>query len=208
MFKKLRKTAGALQLQAASDPTRYNAMEVAQAMCDDIVEQLRECAHKHYDFFDIPSFCIVMLLASDPLIKGLMRRKFYAWGFLPQPRPQQSVFLFTKATSKKEDTLIRLWTLPDAMKMATISETMIAPKNSRDVKYWCDLFYEGVDLKDPSVFWNGIRKQHKIEMLAEAEYLDRKGRKVTHSLSDEVCPLGTDSFDFFKGMPKQIIHAE
>ncbi len=201
MTKNKRQTAGALQVKASSDSTKYDSKEVGHALCDDVLEQLRICANKHYNILDIPEFCIVMMIADDPLIKGLMRRKFYAWPFLPKPRPRQSVFLYSKRT----DDFRRLWVLPDPLTMATISEMNSVHKKYLTMKQWADTFYQGVALKDPSVFWNYIRKQQNISLLSEKEYLDRNAEEFVQSKADEFCPVDADSFDFFKGMPQQII---
>lgn len=199
-----RLTAGALTLKASSDSTKYDPLEVGHALCDDVAEQLRICADKHYNVLDVPEFCVVMLLADDCLIKGVMRRKFYAWPFLPKPRPRQAVFLF----SKKSDFFKRLWIFPDALVMATISEMNKVHKNYETMKQWTDIFYKGIALKDPSVFWNFIRQQHNISMLSETEYLDRNREEIIKSSADEFCPVSSNSFDFFKGMPKHIVDTQ
>ena len=201
MTKSKRQTAGALQVKASSDTTKYDALEVGQALCDDVMEQLRICAHKNHDVLDIPQFCVVMLVSEDCLIKGLMRRKFYAWPFLPKPRPNQAVFLYTKKTND----ISRLWVLPNALTMAILSEMGYVHGKFVTMKRWTDTFYQGIALNDASVFWNYIRKQHGIEMLSETEYLKRHASELIESKTDEFCPIDADSFDFFKGMPQQIV---
>jgi hypothetical protein len=196
-----RQTAGALQVKASGDKTKYDSREVGHALCDDVLQQLRICAEKHYNILDISEFCIVMMIADDPLIKGLMRRKFYAWPFLPKPRPRQGVFLYSKRT----DDFRRLWVLPDPLTMATISEMNSVHKKYLTMKQWSDIFYQGISLKDPSVFWKYIRKQHEIEILSETEYLERNAEELIKSKTDEFCPIDSDTFDFFKGMPQQIV---
>lgn len=187
-------TAGALQAKASGDRTKYDALEVGHALTEDIMEQLRICAEKHYNLLDIPQFCVVMLLADDSLIHGLMRRKFYAWPFLPKPRPRQSVFLF----DKKTDTFKRLWVLPDALTMATASTMHHVSKYYQTMKEWSDAFYEGIEKKNPSIFWNLIRKQSNIKMLSEKEYLDLHASEFVQSEGEEISTLWPETFDFSK----------
>jgi len=134
-----RKTAGEQSLKASSDTTRYDPLEIGYALTDDVAEQLKICAERHYPIFDMDEFCLVLIIAGDPLIHNVRRHKYYAYPYLPQPRPQQAVFLFNKRTQKCK----RLWCLPDAKVMATISEMgYVSPKWSL-TKAWCDAFFEG-----------------------------------------------------------------
>ena len=74
-------TAGELSQKVQADTTIYNALEVGHAMADDIGEQLYESARKHATIIDEPEYCVVMIIAKDPLIKNLIRRKFYCWPY-------------------------------------------------------------------------------------------------------------------------------
>ena len=82
-------TAGELSRKANRDTTKYEALEVGHAMADDIDVHLRESIEKHRNIIDENEFCVVMIIAKDPLIPNLIRRKFYCWPYLPKPRPNQ-----------------------------------------------------------------------------------------------------------------------
>src|ERR1043165_3910228 len=113
-----RLTAGELSKKALNDNTKYNAIEVGHAMTDDIDSQLRLCIENYKNIIDEPEFCVVMVIAKDPLIKNAIRRKFYCWPYLPKPRPNQAVFLYNKALDKLTK---RLWVLPCDMVMAELA---------------------------------------------------------------------------------------
>lgn len=189
-----KKTAGELQYKASKDETRYDMLEVGHAMSEDVIDQIRICINNNYESMDTEEFCVVLLLVDDPLIKGLLRRKFYAWPFLPKPRPRQSVFLF----SKKNDSLKRLWTLPDALTMATTSSMQYVAKEYQNMKNWADAFYEGFYKQNPSIFWDLIRKQSKTTLLSEHEFLQRNRGEVSEPEGDEISALFPETFDFSK----------
>ena len=96
MTKTTRPTAGELAFKAATDPTNYNIFEVGEAAVADVAKELVECAHRHRDIFAEDEYCVGYVLAGDPLIKNLVRRKFYAFLWLPSPRPNQTIFLYNK----------------------------------------------------------------------------------------------------------------
>src|SRR5208337_4131248 len=98
--KKQRKTAGELANKALSDTTKYDALEVGHALADDIEKHLYESVRKHRDIIDELEYCVVMIVAKDPLIHNLQRRKFYCWPYLPSPRPNQAVFLYNKTLDR------------------------------------------------------------------------------------------------------------
>ena len=154
-------TAGELSKKALSDTTRYNALEVGHAISDDIEEHLRESIDKHIPIFDEEEFCVVMLIAKDPLIPNLMRRKFYCWPYLPSPRPNQAVFLYNKI----QDRIVkRLWVLPSDMVMAELAGTnVIVHKRYETMQAWSVAFFKGS-------FWEYIRHEHNIDMPSEHEY--------------------------------------
>src|SRR5580692_1388864 len=169
-------SAGELSKKALSDKTKYDALEVGHALSDEIMRQLRICIENHKKIIDENEFCIVMLISKDPLITNLMRRKFYAWPYLPKPRPNQSVFLY----NKQLDTIThRLWILPSDMVMAELHELTIVDERYKTMKAWSDAFYFGWKLdkktkkfynSDPFHFWKFVRADQKINMPSEHEY--------------------------------------
>jgi hypothetical protein len=200
---KRRKTAGELVLKAASDPTKYDSLEVGHALCDDVMSQLKICAQKHCSIIDEPEFCIVMLLVDDPLIKGILRRKFYAWPYLPSPRPRQSCFLYKKST----DSFSRLWVLPDAITMGIASEMVNISPQWRTMQQWSKAFYHGWYYdkesnkyinKDPTYFFKYIRHQHNIDMPSESEYLNANREKLIQAGCKQVESGFSEAFDFSK----------
>lgn len=133
-----RKTAGELSLKASSDTTKYDYLEVGHALTDDIGKELMLCAQRHNKIFDEQEFCVGYVIASDPLIKNVMRRKFFAMLYLPSPRPNQAVFLYNKT---KDQFTKRLWVLPAADVMSLLSEKTIVNKEFITMKAWSDAFF-------------------------------------------------------------------
>ncbi len=182
-----RKTAGELTLKAKADTSLYDGREVAEGQMHDIHAQLMENAHAHITKFDEEEFFVVMVRASDPLIAGIVRQKFYSYPFMPSPRPEQAVFLYTKAS----DSLKFIWSLPPAKVMAAISESTSIARKWKRTKGWCDAFFDGK-------FWQHIRNQHKFKHLSELEYLNANREKLIKAGCQETQTAPTDSFDFGK----------
>lgn len=156
-----RKSAGELSKKASEDTTKYDALEVGHALSDDIGVHLRESIEKHKHIIDEDEFCVVMIIAKDPIIKNLMRRKFYCWPYLPSPRPNQAVFLYNKI---KDRITKRLWVLPSDMVMAELAGTnVIVHKRYQTMQAWSVAFFKGT-------FWEYIRHEHNINMPSEHEY--------------------------------------
>lgn len=190
-----RKTAGELSLKAASDNTVYDPLEVAHALTDDICEQLRICADAHSKIFDEDEFFLILVIASDPLIHGIRRHKYTAFPYLPQPRPQQSVFLF----NKKTQTCKRLWSLPNAKTMAIISEMLYVDSRWNETKLWCDAFFN-------QSFFHSIRALYGINHLSEREYLNAHRSELIQAGCNEIEGDLSDSFDFSKIAVEKVIN--
>ncbi len=205
-----RKTAGEQSLIAASDTTRYDPLEVGEALTNDILKNVWECIDAHHSKINELEFCIIMVRAKDPLIKGVMRKKFYAWPFLPKPRPEQLVFHYSKST----DDIKRLWSLPSAKVMAVVSEmTNIAPQ-WKQTKSWCDAFYSGFryDKKKkawvnhhPEHFYDFIRFSNNIFLESESEFLNTHRAELINAGCNEVKSNLADPFDFSKVAVHKVI---
>lgn len=187
-------TAGELDQKCARDSTKYDPLEVGYALTDDIVDQLLICANRHESVFDENEFFVGLIVAYDPLIKHVRRHKYFALLYLPQPRPQQAIFLYNKKTQK----LKRLWSLPDAKVMATISEMSYVAPQWVETKGWCDAFYNGT-------FWSHIRKQHNICHLSESEYLNANREKLIKAGCKDIDTLPPEPFDFSKVRIEKIV---
>lgn len=184
-----RKTAGELSLKAASDSTRYDPLEVANALTEDVYEQLCICAQRHLSIIAEDEFFVVIIVAGDPLLWNARRHKYCALIHLPQPRPQQTVFLYNRHTNKFK----RLWSMPDARTMAVIDEMDYVAHNWEATKRWVRSFYNGT-------FFEDIRKEHGIKHLAEKEFLDsHREELVKAGLKDPSTRL-SNPFDFSKIM--------
>lgn len=191
-----RQTAGELSKKAASDTTKYDALEVGHAMSDDIGVHLRECIEKHKPIIDENEFCIVMIIAKDPLIKNLIRRKFYAWPYLPSPRPNQAVFLYNKGLDQITK---RLWVLPSDMVMAELSGTnVIVDKRYQTMQAWSVAFFKGT-------FWEYIRHEHDISMPSEHEYFLANREKLIQAGCKIPDATMTNPFDFSKVAIEKIV---
>jgi hypothetical protein len=196
--RKKRVTAGMMSLKAASDETDYDLLEVGYALTEDLAKELIECVRRHNPIFEEDEYCVGYLLASDPLIKNVMRRKFFAMLYLPSPRPNQTVFLYNK---KKDQFVKRLWVLPNPKTMAIISEMPRVDKRFETMKSWSDAFFEGR-------FWQFIRKQHDISMLSQIEYLNANREKLVKSGCKESHASLPQSFDFSKITTNQVINTQ
>ena len=192
------KTAGELSKKAASDTTKYDALEVGHALADDIGKHLREAIENYRNLIDELEFCVVMILAKDPLIKNVVRRKFYCWPYLPSPRPNQAVFLYNKGLDKITK---RLWVLPSDMVMAELASLAVVDKRYKTMQAWSVAFFEGK-------FWEYIRYEHDINMPSEHEYflahreeLIKAGCKIPNSTT-------TDPFDFSKISVKKVVDTQ
>lgn len=193
-----RKTAGELSVKASSDSTKYNALEVGHALTDDIKTHLELCIETHNKIINEDEYCICFVIASDPLIKNVMRRKFYAWPYLPSPRPNQTVFLY----SKKQDKIVkRLWVLPNAATMAELSELHHVHPKYQTMQAWSTAFFKGT-------FWEYIRFEHQIDMLSEKEYLEANREKLIKAGCKEVNLDFSDPFDFSKISIDQIVDTQ
>jgi hypothetical protein len=184
-----RQTAGELSNKALSDKTKYDAREVGHAMADDIGIHLRESIEKHKPIIDEDEFCVVMLIAEDPLIKNLKRRKFYCWPYLPSPRPNQAVFLYNK---KLDRITKRLWVLPSDVVMAELAGTnIIVHKRYQTMQAWSVAFFKGT-------FWEYIRHEHDINMPSEREYFLANREKLIEAGCKPVDSNFAEAFDFSK----------
>jgi hypothetical protein len=189
------KTAGELAVKANQDQTVYDSIEVGHALTEDVLEELQKVVQKHDLLFGEDEYFVVIQLAGDPLLATLMRRKFYAYLYMPDPRPRQTVFLYSKA---KQRFLKRLWVLPDVISMETFCEiTNVAPKY-QTMQNWSKAFYAGK-------FWELIRQEAGISHLSKSEYLEANRAKLVEATGNKVEVLGTDAFDFSKVAIQKVI---
>lgn len=191
------KTAGEIQNKLLKDTTKYDAREVGHEMVKEIEEQLYIAANNYRDMIDEEEYCVVMLIAEDPLLKTVKRRKFYCWPYLPSPRPNQTVFLYNKSLGKITK---RLWVLPSDMVMAELASLAVVHKQYKTMQAWSIAFFEGK-------FWEYIRYEHNIDMPSEHEYflahrdeLVKAGCKLPDAESSEAF-----DFDFSKVQIKKVV---
>lgn len=210
----MRISAGELSQKARSDTTKYDALEVGHALADDIYPHLRQCIENHKTIIDENEFCIVMLIAKDPLICNLQRRKFYAWPYLPKPRPNQSVFLYNKG---KDEITHRLWVLPSDAVMAELHSLSVVDKRYATMKAWSDAFYKGWEYdketknfynSDPFHFWNYVRADQKINMPSEHEYFLQHREELIQAGCKLPTADSAEPFDFDKIHIKKVIDTQ
>jgi len=189
-------TAGELSKKALSDTTKYDALEVGHAMADDIGAEIRKSIEIYKPMIGEKEFCVVMVIASDPLIKNLIRRKFYCWPYLPSPRPNQAVFLYNK---DKDDITKRLWVLPSAAVMAELAGTsIVVHKRYQTMQAWSVAFFKGT-------FWEYIRHEHGIDMPSEQEYLLAHREELVKAGCKESETRVSEPFDFSKVAIEKIV---
>lgn len=193
-----RQTAGELSKKAFADTTKYNALEVGHALTDDITKHLDEAIKNYLNIIDEPEFCVVMLIAKDPLIANVMRRKFYCWPYLPSPRPNQAVFLYNKAAGK---IVKRLWVLPSDMVMAELASLAVVDKRYKTMQAWSVAFFE-------HKFWEYIRYESGITMPSEQEYLLQHREELIKAGCKVPESNRADPFDFSKIHIKNVIDTQ
>lgn len=195
----MRKTAGELSHHAQKDHTDYNLLEIGHAITDGILEELRKCRKLHNPIFDEDQYCIMRVVATDCLISTVKRYKYAAFLYLPQPRPDQTVFLYNKKTDTFEK---MLWCLPSAARMAQLASTQcIVPKEYERMQAWSVAFYKGV-------FWEFIRYQHNIDMLSENEYISAHREELIQAGCKVPNSDVTEPFDFSKISIEKVVDTQ
>jgi len=193
-----RKTAGELANKALSDTTKYDALEVGHAMTDDIDTHLYEAVKNYHDIIDENEFCVVMIVAKDPLLANLVRRKFYCWPYLPKPRPNQAVFLYNKRLCRITK---RLWVLPSDMVMAELASLAVVHERYKTMQAWSVAFFQGS-------FWEYIRYESGIDMLSEHEYFLKHREELIKAGCKVPSSGGMEAFDFSKIHIKNVIDTQ
>lgn len=182
-------TAGELANKALNDTNKYDARELALEVTDDLEDQLYQAVSNYESQIPQQEFCVVMIIASDPLIHNLKRRKFYCWPWLPSPRPNQAVFLYNKSAQR---IIRRLWVLPCAQTMAELADSrLIVDKRYTTMQAWSKAFFKGN-------FWDFIREDQGINMLSQQEYFDLEGIQNGDPIRNFSEPCIPESFDFSK----------
>ena len=195
MKKESEMTGGELSRKALSDNTKYDALEVGHAMADDIEPHLYEAIKNYHDIIDEKEFCVVMVVAKDPLLVNLVRRKFYCWPYLPSPRPNQAVFLYNKQLGRLTK---RLWVLPSSMVMAELASLAVVDKRYKTMQAWSIAFFEGK-------FWEYIRHEHNIDMPSEHEYFLQHQEELIKAGCKLPDSSFSEPFDFSKIHIKKVI---
>ena len=196
--KKKRISAGELSKKALEDTTKYDALDVGHAMADDIGQHLYESVGKYHDIIDENEFCVVMVVAKDPLIKNLVRRKFYCWPYLPSPRPNQAVFLYSKSLARITQ---RLWVLPSDVVMAELASLAIVDKRYKTMQAWSVAFFEGK-------FWEYIRHESGTDMLSEHEYFLKHREELIKAGCKVPDASYSEPFDFSKIHIEKVIDTQ
>jgi len=194
----MRVSAGELSSKALSDTTKYDALEVGHAMADDIEKHLEEAIKNYHNMIDEKEFCVVMIVAKDPLISNLIRRKFYCWPYLPKPRPNQAVFLYDKTKNRITK---RLWVLPSDMVMAELASLTFVDKRYKTMQAWSIAFFKGT-------FWEYIRYEHGINMPSEHEYFLQHREELIKAGCQLPDADFSEPFDFDKIQIKQFIDTQ
>lgn len=198
MAKKTRVSAGELSRKAMADTTKYDALEVGHAMADDIEKHLYDAVKNYHNMINENEFCVVMVVAKDPLLKNLVRRKFYCWPYLPSPRPNQAVFLYSKSAGR---IIKRLWVLPSDMVMAELAQLAILDKRYKTMQAWSVAFFEGK-------FWEYIRYESQINMPSEHEYFLQHREELIKAGCKVPDADYTQPFDFDKIGIEKIIDTQ
>lgn len=195
----MRVSAGELAQKALSDKSDYNLLELGHALCEDIPKELRNCIEIYKPMIGEREFCVIRQKATDCLISPLLRYKYFAWPYLPSPRPDQVVFLYDK---EKDDITKRLWTLPSAARMAQLATTTSSvPKEYERMQAWSIAFFQGR-------FWEYIRYEHGIMMPSEHEYFLEHREKLIQAGCKVPDSSYSEPFDFDKIYIEKVINTQ
>lgn len=203
----MRISAGELSRKALADTTKYDALEVGHAMADGIPYQLELCLENHlnikgeegdYPWRQLPEFCVVMQIAEDPIIKNLKRRKFYCCPFLPEPRPNQSVFYYDRSLDKVTK---RLWILPPDIVMAELASLFCVDDRYKTQQAWSIAWFE-------HKFWEYIRYESGITLLSQHEFLLKHRKELIEAGCKLLEPDYTNPFDFDKISIEKVIDTQ
>lgn len=175
------KTAGVLQNELVKkDLVSCTPLDLGYAFTDDTYKGVVECIEKHWNTFGdhVRKFCVFCVLApGEGNLSYVIRRKFAAWPYLPDPMPNQAVWL----VDKDEETATFLWTLPTPKRMAELSESLMVIGEEHRTKLWCDAFFNGFPY-----FWKTIRRMHNIDFLSESEFNARNREMGGKYVGDDV----------------------
>lgn len=196
-MKKKGETAGQLALKARQDRVLYDSLEVGYDISQtEIIKGLEKTIDTHNKIFDETEYCVCYVIAKDSILVNVIRLKFYAYLYLPSPRPDQTVFLY----SKKADRITkRLWTLPNAITMEALYMNHTVPESYKLMKAWTHAFYDGC-------FWQWIRKQHDIKMLSESEFLQVHRKELIKSAPEQVEAPVSNPLDHAQVAAEKIIN--
>ena len=193
-----KKTAGELANRALSDNTKYDPWDIAREWTKDVEKELYKSINIYKGKIEEDEFCAVMVIAGDPIIHNLRRRKFYCWPWLPSPRPNQMVFLYNKNLDRMTK---RLWVLPNEATMAELAHMQFVHKEYRTMQEWSKAFFYGL-------FWDFIRRQHGIKMLSQEEYFHLHRREIEEARLNNPDAFVSKPFDFSKICAPQFINSE
>lgn len=200
-------TAGEISRKIMKDRTKYNALEVGHAMIEEIDKHIEESIENHLNYLDfegkfpfrlIDEFCVVMVIAKDPLIKNVIRRKFYCSPFLPSPRPNQAVFEYSVSLGRITK---RLWVLPSDIVMAEIASLSLVDRKYKTMQAWSIAFFSGT-------FWEYIRHESGTKMLSQYEYLSQHRQELIEAGCKLFDPDFSQPFDFDKIQIKKVIDSQ
>jgi hypothetical protein len=181
------KTAGVLHNELRNkELDSCSHFDLGYAFSDDTYKGVLECIERHWYVFGdhVNEFCVVCVLVhGEGNLKYVIRRKFSGWPYLPDPMPNQSVWMINKS----QETAQFLWSLPTSEKMAELSESFSFLTNESRTKVWCDAFFKGFP-----TFWKAIRKMHGIELLSESEFNDRNRELGGKFIDDKVLGCSSD----------------
>ena len=193
---KQRITAGELSKKAMADQTKYNALEVGHAMTEKHLNYVDQ--EGNHSFRQLDQFAVVMVIAKDNLIKNVIRRKFYCSPFLPSPRPNQAVFLYTKAAGR---IVKRLWVLPSDMVMAELASMQIVHKQYQTMQAWAVAFFEGK-------FWEYIRHESGTTMVSQQEYMSQHREELIQAGCKLFDADYSQPFDFDKVHIEKVVDTQ
>lgn len=181
------KTAGVLHNELGKkDLDSCTHLDLGYAFTDDTYKGVLECIERRWNLFGdhVKKFCVYCILATgEGNLVNVIRRKFEAWPHLPEPCPNQAVWLI----DKEEETAMFLWELSTPMRMAELASGFPITSEEERRRKWSCAFFQGFP-----AFWDCIRKMHDIDFLSESEFNDRNRKMGGKYVDDSSLGISSD----------------
>jgi len=168
------------------DPTKVDTMEVGEAMVESLDQELIDCIERGKKNLSDPSFAIVQILKKDRFFQNGIKRIFLYSAFLPKPTFDQAVWIY----DRRSDKCTFMWSIPDRECAAMLSALISVDKNWKRTADWCKSLY-----KNPQELIDQRRKETKVFLETEKEYLQSHSEELTRAFDDYIKTFTSNSLN-------------